>query len=273
MLSRVFLAFKKFSDDGLFTDAAAVAFYTVLSAGPLLVLLMTFLSQFDPALIEMLAKNISNSFGVEGTQILIRASQETKNRIDLSSISGWIGGFTLLISSSLLFTQLQKSFNKVFRTVELKSRKWYELVTQFFIEKILSVSLVFLSIILALISLVLSTTMNIWLPERQMALSTFIDFSVNFFVFTLLFWFVFRWTPDDRIDTKKSLFGAMITCILFLIGKSAIGFYLKTAAISSIYGAAGSLLIILLWVYYSSAVIFIGAELASVWLLRTNTEG
>lgn len=272
MLSRFVRALQKFSDDGLFTDAAAVAFYTLLSGGPLLVLLVTLLSKVDPTLVDSLATEIKLKFGSEGADFLLFASRGTKHRIDLSSVSGWIGGSTLLVSSSLLFAQLQQSFNKIFRSPKMKNRSWFEVILYFAWQKLVSVLLVFLSIVLAVISLVLSSTMNLWLPDRNFFVSFLVDFSINFLVFTLLFWVIFRWTPDARINTKKSFNGAVITSLLFIFGKIIIGFYLGTAAVSSIYGAAGSALILLLWVYYSSAIVFVGAELASVWLLSDQSK-
>lgn len=99
-----------------------------------------------------------------------------------------------------------------------------------------------------------------------------VQWAANFFVFALMFTFIFKLLPDRHVEFSNAIGGGVITTILFVVGKHFIGLYLGQTAVGSAYGAAGSLMVLLVWLYYSALIVFIGAELASALLMQHNRE-
>jgi membrane protein len=119
---------------------------------------------------------------------------------------------------------------------------------------------------LALVSLTASTALS-FLHTPDMAFFRFLNWCLSISLFTLVFAFIYKYLPDVKVSWRQSLLSGVVTALLFTLGKSLIGLYLGTSAIGSAYGAAGSLIVLLVWVYYSSIVVFIGAELT-----RSSTQ-
>lgn len=190
---------------------------------------------------------------------LVAKASETKGSV-LATI---IGIVTLVFGSTGVFVQLQKSLDIIWE-VEVRAKKaWLKSLKDRLFSFGLIISIGFLLLISLLISAALSA-LSSWikanLPDFMMVVFWLISFIINFGVITVLFALMFKILPDAKIRWRGVWFGAMITSILFIFGKFALGLYFGKADPVSAYGAAGSIVLIMLWVNYSSMIVFLGAE-------------
>lgn len=252
-------AIAQFFEDDVPTLAASLSFFTALSLAPLLVILVSVTdfmgAEWQTKLVNEIARLIGTRAS-EGVLLVIRNVSGTRFSGILSTI---ISLGVLFISSTAVFAQLQKSLNKIWRikgpeTIRLGREAWEWLRTRLLslgviigIGFLLLVSLA----ISALLSFVFSNDGHTW----QLA-----NNGIGLLVYTVLFGAIFRILPDKPMFWRDVWPGALLTGILFLIGKWAIGKYLGFSSAAAAYGAAGSLMVLLLWVYYASLVVFLGAE-------------
>jgi membrane protein len=170
----------------------------------------------------------------------------------------------LLFSASNVFGQLKDALDRVWGVAPPpKSGLWHTLQQRFF-----SITLVVGTVFLLIVSLIASTMLtgmtNAIGLEEGLLLGA-LHFVVSFVVITALFALIFKVLPDARVQWRDVWAGAIATAVLFTIGKFLLGWYLGRAATTSVYGAAGSLVALLLWVYYSAQILFLGAEFTQVW--------
>jgi membrane protein len=267
--------FTKWSADKAPRLGAALSYYTVFSLVPLLVMTIAIAGLV---------------FGKEAAQQSIMTQMESlvgpqsaaavKQMLDIAQkpSSGLLASLitlgTLLLGASGVFAQLQDALNTVWG-VEPKAGRgvWGAIKDRFF-----SLVAVLGTGFLLLVSLVLSAALAAfgklftgWLPGHESLLHV-MDFVVSFGVITLLFAMMFKLLPDAKIAWRDVWIGAGLTSLLFTIGKFAIGLYLGKAEIGSAYGAAGSLVILLVWVYYSSQILLFGAEFTAVYANRYGSR-
>ncbi len=260
--------FKEFSADNILKYSASLAYYTVFSIAPLLVIISTLSAIFfgreavQGQVYEQLEGLVGSVAAVQ-IQDIIKNIHLTGNSFFASVVSVII----LLIGATTLFGEVQDSFNKIWG-LRIKAKKvWWKLI----LTRLLSFSLILCIGFIMIVSLVLNALVS--------AFGKFIgryihNFSVYFIeiteallsllVATFLFSLMFKWLPDAKIKWKDVLFGGLITAIFFTLGKLAIGFYLGKSNLTTLYGAAGSIIIIMVWVYYSSIILYLGAEFTKV---------
>jgi membrane protein len=229
---------------------AALAFYSVLSLGPLLLIVVSiaglaFGQEVPRALMLGEIRHLIGNDGAEAIGgMLSRAHTPTS-----SLIGTLIGLVTLFISATGFFAQLQDALNTIWN-VEPKA-------------KILGTGLMLLmSLVVSAGLTALSSYMSNLLP---LALMHIVNIALSFGLITLIFALTFKFLPDVAIAWQDVWIGAVITAGLFVIGKFFIGLYLGHSALMSIYGAAGSLMVILVWIYYSTQIFFFGAEFTQVY--------
>lgn len=259
---------KEFSADNILKYSASLAYYTVFSIAPLLVIISTLSAIFfgreavQGQVYEQL-EGLLGSVAAVQIQDIIKNIHLTGNNFFASVVSVII----LLIGATTLFGEVQDSFNKIWG-LRIKAKKvWWKLI----LTRLLSFSLILCIGFIMIVSLVLNALVS--------AFGKFIgryihNFSVYFIeiteaflsllVATFLFSLMFKWLPDAKIKWKDVLFGGLITAIFFTLGKLAIGFYLGKSNLTTLYGAAGSIIIIMVWVYYSSIILYLGAEFTKV---------
>lgn len=253
----------KWSDDNAARLGASLAFYSILSLGPLLVLLLATAGFVfgEEAARGQIVGQVSGLIGRESAEMVqgLIAASANKGQGLIASLLSFA---TLLIGASGVFSQLQDALNTIWRTDAPQGRRWWHLIT----DRLLSFSVVLLGGVLLVISLLVSTTLTaasehttLLLPTLAIALQT-ANFISSFLVMTVLFALIFKILPDAKIAWRDVWTGAALTAILFTIGKSLIGLYLGYAGVASTYGAAGSVVVILVWVYYSAQILFLGAE-------------
>ena len=259
--------------------AAALAYYTVFSISPLLVIAIAIAGMFfgqDTAQ-EQTLQQLEVLIGSNGTQPIIIALDNMLNNITQPEIRGnasLISIAVLLIGASGIFAQLQDAFNTIWQ-VEPHPGKG---LLHFIRRRLLSFLMVLAIGILLILSLIFSTVVS--------ALSTYkVDFLPNwaivwesidsvFFLalMTFLFGLMFKYVPDIKIKWKDIWVGASITSVLFSFGKFLLGWYIQKGGLGSAYGAAGSLIVFLAWVYYSTQIILLGAEFTKVYTIMYGSK-
>jgi membrane protein len=197
--------------------------------------------------------------------------QDTIRNIHLSkgSFAGTVTGvIALLIGATGIFGEIQDSLNKIWG-LKLKARKvWWKLL----LNRLLSFSLVLSLGFVLMVSLVLNalvagigTHLDRYVSGSAVMLIPLFNLIMSVVVETILFAAIFKVLPDAKIKLKDVITGAFITAVLFTVGKWAIGFYIGKTNLATMYGAAGSVVIMLVWTYYSSAILYLGAEFTKVY--------
>lgn len=263
----------KFWEDSPFQLSAALSFYTVLSLSPLVLIVVAAAGLVwgeQPVRSELL-NQIQDLIGHAGAET-VRTILESSTLSGQSVASMTAGVITLLFGATTVFAQLQSSLNQIWgvktavNTVTRRGLLWSLIRT-----RLLSLALVLAVGFLLLVSLVVSATLaalqgylSRTFPAGG-ALWQVLNFLIALLVISILIAMVYRVLPDVRLDWPDVWVGAIITSILFGVGKSLIGLYLGHASIGSSYGAAGSLVVFLVWIYYSSLIMFFGAEITFVY--------
>ncbi len=255
---------------------AAFAYYTIFSLAPLLIVAITIAGFVfgDKAASGQIQKEISGMIGPDAAtmiQNMIDSASKSKNTGIFASVASIA---TLLLGSSALFGQLQESLNTIWEVAPKPSGG----IMQMLIQRLLSFSMVLGVGFVLLVSLVLSAGitaaghfMGDYLPMPEGTLQL-LNFVVSFFIVTLLFALIFKVLPDAEVKWHDVWIGAAITSLLFALGRYGLSIYLGRAGVSSAYGAAGSLVLILLWVYYAAQILFFGAEFAQVYANRYGSR-
>lgn len=270
-------AVNDFFNDECTTMAAALSYYTVFALPPLLLLVVMIVGAvMDPkdvreALHGQLGSLLGQAGGDEIRTILEKA-QETKTPDAGRPVAAILGVATLLLGATGVFGQLQGALNKVW---EVKPDPAQGGVKNFLVKRIFSFGMVVAIAFLLLVSLALTAAisavgdvMGRMVPGLGEILLHVLNFAVSFGVITLLFAAMFKIVPDAEVAWRDVWVGALVTGLLFMIGKSAIGFYLGRSNPGEVFGAAGSLAILLVWIYYASMIVFFGAEFTQIWADR-----
>ncbi len=263
----------KFFDDSPFEMSAALSFYTVLSLSPLLLIVVAAAGLVwgeEPVRAEILSQ-MRALVGAEGAEVVSTVLAHSA----LSGHSGSsivIGIVTLLFGATTVFAQLQSALNRIWNvqtSVDATNRP--TLLWSLIRTRLVALALVFALGFLLLVSLVVSAGLSALHGYLSRAfhggalLWQGVNFLVSLIVISFLIAMVYRVLPDVRLGPADVWSGALVTAILFSIGKFLIGLYLGQASIGSAYGAAGSLVVFLLWIYYSSLIMFLGAEITAVY--------
>jgi membrane protein len=253
---------------------AALAFYSILSIAPLLIVSLAIAALIfgDKAEGEMMAQltGLVGEQGAGAISTMLHHAQKPGTGI-VATVFGMI---TLLFGASGVFAQLQEAMNEIWEVPPKKSSGIWDMIR----GRFLSFAMVLGTGFLLLVSLILSAVISgigSFIGDQWPAFEPIGQLSnmvVSFLVVTLLFAMIFKLLPDTSIAWRDVWVGALITAILFTIGKFFIGLYLGKAAVGSAYGAAGSLVVLLIWIYYSAQILFFGAELTQVYARRYGTQ-
>jgi membrane protein len=255
---------KNWLDSQAFIYAAALAFFTVFSIAPVVILVVALLGLFlgeDVARAELMAQ-LEAALGSQALSAVETAIENS--RIEDSGIGPMVAGFAATaLGATTVFAQMQKSLNQIWDVAPRPSRNSLWL---FIKARLLSLTMVLSIGFILLVSLMLGVVVRAvvahaeqWLPIPGWTLLG-VEPIISLAVITLLFAAIFRILPDVILRWKDVIAGALITAVLFTVGKSLIAWYLANTAAASAYGAAGSLVLLLLWVNYSSLILLIGAS-------------
>lgn len=261
--------FKAFGEDNGMKLSASLAYYTIFSIGPLLLLLMSLAGIFlGEEAIE--GKVFGQLKGLLGTNAAAQVQDIIKNiRVSGgSNLALTISVITLVIGATTVFIEMQDSLNMIWELKAKPKRGWVAFLKNRLISSSLIISLGFLLVVSLLVNGVIQALMD-KLARHFSSLTEIlliiINLVVTFLVITVLFGIIFKFLPDAKIKWKHVRAGAIFTAVLFMLGRYLIGLYIQFSATESTYGAAGSLIVILLWVYYSAVILYIGAEFTQVY--------
>lgn len=258
------------------TMGAALAFYTVFSVAPILIIAIGVVGMVigaDTVRANLLPQmqNLLGDAGAAAVQTLLSSA----NYLGKSRSATAIGVGTLLIGASTVFVELQSSLDRIWGIPKRnRGRGLFRIVR----SRFLSLGLVFGVGFLLMVSLLVSTVLaalGAWLAfylgEWQASIVA-VDVAVSVIISTVLFALVYKYVPQERLNWRDVWVGSLVTAVLFNIGKFAIGYYLGKSAFSSVYGAAGSLLVLLLWTYYSAQIFLFGAEVTKSYACIVGTR-
>jgi membrane protein len=248
--------------------SAALSYYTIFSLAPLLIIIISLSGIFfgDEAVNGRIFGQIS---GLVGSEAALQIQEIIKNvKLSNSNTYAAIFGITiLLIGASGVFAEIQDSINFIWG-IEAKPKRG---LMKYIYNRVMSFSMIGSVGFLLLVGLIVNSLVDVLssrlaeiFPKDLVYLFYVVNVLLVFGIITTLFTIIFKTLPDGKIDLRDCAIGASFTSVLFMIGKFAIGFYLGSYNMASIYGAAGSIIIILLWVYYSAIILYFGAEFTKV---------
>jgi membrane protein len=259
--------FKDFGEDKVPRLAAALAYFTIFSIGPLLLIALSIASLlFDQAQVrEQMLSTIGGLVGETGSKTIGEAL-DNANKGSGNIVAASIGIVTLVMGASGVFGQLKDALNTIW---EVKPKEGQGILGMLR-ERFLSFTMVLGTGFLLLVSLVVSAGiaalgkfLTSVLPGGDIV-GQIVNIAVTLGIITLMFCLLFKFLPDVRVEWKDVLVGSFITAILFTVGQIALGVYLGSGSVGTAFGAAGSIVIVLVWIYYSALIFFIGAELTQV---------
>jgi membrane protein len=268
---------KEWQNDQAARLAAALAYYATFSLAPLLVLVLAIAGLVggrDAAqgLVMAQIEDLVGEEGKEFVQSMIENAAATPTGVTASIL----GSVTLLVGALGAFNELQNALDRIWDVEPKPITRWSLRVQRFIFKRLLSFSMVLGIGFLLLISLVISAALSALseylgrIPLFSELMLQTLHLIISLGLITFLFAMIFRFIPDVEIRWRNVWLGAAITAILFTIGKTLIGIYLGRAEVSSTFGAAGSLAVLMIWVYYSSQILFLGAEFTQVFTKRSG---
>lgn len=265
-------AFLEFFEDNAMKLSASLSYYTVFAIGPLLLVIISFIGLFvdKQTVTGTLSEQLQKLLGAQGAEqivSIIDALQKSQNAEKFSVI----GLVTLFISATAVFLEIQDSINYIWSVKAKPKKGWLKIIT----NRLLSFSLIIGLGFLLIVSLLANTLADLLadrigrlLGHGEAILLQGTGIIILFLIITLLFGIIYKVLPDAKIHWRDALVGASFTGVLFLIGKFLIGFYLGNSEVGDTYGTAASIIIILLWVYYSGIILYFGAEFTKVWAVN-----
>ena len=262
---------KSLSADKIPKQSASLAYCTLFSMGPMLLVIIFFtdLVWRDAVAEGIIVQQLTNLIGRESAQQIQQIIQNAS--IDSSTAFAAITGFiALLLGASAVFTEIQDTLNHIWHLQLKKNAGWLKVL----LTRVLSFSIVVSLSFLLLVSLVLNALLEALMGRLQdlfpgvaITLIYVLNLVITLGVTTILFGIIYKVLPDARIRWKDILPGALFTAILFMLGKFGITLYITQTNIGSTYGAAGSIVVLLVWVYYSSIILYFGAEFTKFYTL------
>lgn len=244
--------------------SASLSYYTVFSMAPLLLLIISLAGAFFGREASE-GRIFAEINGLIGNEAALQVQEIIRN-LELSgktTLSVFIGAVTLVIGATTVFGEIQDSINIIWRVKAKPKKGWLKLIKDRLLSGSIIVGLGFLLIVSLIINgalVALNDIFKKYFPDLTIVIFNILNVVVSFMVITVLFGVIFKVLPDAKIKWRHVRAGAFFTALLFMLGRYLIGLYIETTAAGSPYGAAGSIIIILLWVYYTAAILYFGAE-------------
>ena len=265
-------SFKGFGEDKLTKLSGSLAYCTVFSFGPLLIVIIFLSSIFfgqqavEGKIYAQLANFLGHDSALQLQEIIKKATISGKG-----TLAAIIGFITLLFAATTVFAEIQDSINTIWRLKPKPKKGWLKLLKNRAVSFSVIVSLGFLLVISLAITAVIDALSNYLksaFPDIAVVFFYILNQVITLLVVTVIFAVVFKVLPDARIRWRDVFAGALVTAVLFMLGKFAISFYISKASIGDTYGAAGSLVILLVWTYYSSLILYFGAEFTKAYAMK-----
>ena len=269
-------SFKGFSNDRITKMSSSLSYYTLFSMAPLLIIIISLSGIFlgQDAAQGKIYNQLSNFIGSN-------AASQLQTMIQNASLSGKskfaaiIGIVTLIIGATTVFAQIQDTINYIWGIKPKPKKGWLNFLKNRFLSFSVIIGLAFL----LLVSLTLSTlidgfsdALKAHFPQITVVFLYIINTLITLIVTALIFGAIFKVLPDAKIRWKDVLTGAITTAVLFMLAKFGISFYISKSNVGTTYGAAGSLVILLLWVYFSAMILYFGAEFTKAYAVEFGAE-
>ncbi|MEJ7587457.1 MAG: YihY/virulence factor BrkB family protein [Ferruginibacter sp.] len=266
----------EFFDDNVLKYSASLSYYTVFSLAPMIIIIINicgwlFGREATQGQVYSEIKDLVGSNAAIQIQDIIKNTHLTKN----TPIATIVNSAILVIGGTAIFGEIQDSLNKIWG-LKIKTKKaWWKLILSRLISFSLIISLGFVlmvSLLLNALIAIIGNHLNKLVSGVGRIFIPVIDNLVTFIITTIVFAVIFKVLPDAKIKWKDVSVGAFITAILFTLGKIGIGWYLGQSNLATLYGAAGSVVIIMVWAYYSSVILYLGAECTKVYATQYGTK-
>jgi len=257
-------SFIGFDNDKVFKLSGSLAYFTIFSIGPMLII-MIFLADLFYGREAVEGTVYGQIKGFVGAEAALQIQQIIKNATlsGKSHLTAIIGFVTLLVGATTVFAEIQDSVNAIWNLKPKPKKGWLKMLLNRLLSFSVVVGLGFILLVSLIVNGLIEGLMN-RLQERYPEMAVIIIYILNllitFVVISFLFAIIFKVLPDAVIKWRDVLVGAMVTAILFMLGKFGISFYIGNSNIGSTYGAAGSIVVLLVWVYYSALILYFGAE-------------
>lgn len=263
--------FREWQADRVPVLAAALAYYTLFSLAPLLIIIIAVLGLFlgQSSVQAELLEQFRSLFGARVADI-VATMIENRELAQGGVLATVVGILLLLLGATGVLVQLQKALNAIWKVSPETDKGLWFLIR----KRLLAFGMILGIGFLLLVSLVIPAAISVLeqsLPQRfpgSAALWQWLTFALSLGIIMLLFALIFKFLPDAEVRWQDVWTGAAITALLFTIGKTLIGLYLGRSGVASAYGAAGSLVLLLLWVYYSAQILLLGGEFTQVYARR-----
>src|ERR1043166_8252513 len=263
-------------EDEPFQLAAALSYYTLFSLAPLLIIAISMAGLVfgREAATNQVVHTIQGFVGLDSAKAVQDIIQNASNKPKTGMVSTAVGIAILLFGAGGVVGQLQTSLNKIWGVTAKKGRGLWGIIKERFVSYGMVLGVGFLLLVSLVISAFLTGLTQLMgsLVGGAAVIAHLLDIVVSFGFVTMLFAMIYKFLPDVEIEWRNVWVGAAVTAFLFTVGKFAIGLYLGTSGVTSAFGAAGALITVLLWVYYSSLIFFFGAEFTQVHATRTGSE-
>ncbi|GEO12271.1 YihY/virulence factor BrkB family protein [Segetibacter aerophilus] len=269
-------SFKGMGEDKITKMAGSLAYYTVFSLAPLLIMVISLCGIFlgREAVEGQIYGQLKNFVGADTAaqmqEIIKNASLTGKSRLAVI-----IGSITLLIGATTVFAEIQDSINTIWGLKPKPKKGWLKMLQNRFLSFSVIASLGFLLLVsLGVTALIdgLSDHLKAYFPDVTIVIFTLINILITLIVTALIFAVIFKVLPDAKIKWRDVFAGAIATSLLFMVGRFGISIYISKSNIGSTYGTAGSLVVLLIWVYYSSIILYFGAEFTKSYALKYGAE-
>ena len=265
-------SFSAFGEDKVTKLSGSLAYSTVFSLGPLLIVIISLCGIFlgREAVQGEIYAQLKNFVGGD-------TADQLQGIIKNASISGHskmaaiIGGGALLVGATAIFSEIQDSINTIWGIKPKPKKGWVKFLKNRFLSFSLIVGLGFLLLVSLSINTLIdgfNAKMQLWFPHISIAVFYIVNLVMTAVIITSIFAVIFKVLPDADIMWRDVAAGAFTTAILFMLGKMGISYYISKSNVGSTFGAAGSLVVLLVWVYYSSIILYFGAEFTKAYSIK-----
>lgn len=244
----------KVDQDNLFLLSSSISYYSAVAIAPFLLILLAVASVIGDE-VQSKVIDLASNFSFEVGQMVSLIFQNVNEGVNLGSVSGLVGIVVLLFVASLVFLQMRYAFDVIYGHHENKVRYtiWHHIL-----EKLFAMFVVFVAGLFLIVSSSIPGILRVIFPSSNFAATAF---ALNVVIYVTMFWGIHMFTPSRRPGKKNALIMAVLSSLFFIIGNMLMGIYFRNVATSSIYGAAGTLFVFLIWSYYSSFTMFLSVEI------------
>lgn len=265
-------SFTGFSDDNVMNMSGSLAYATIFSFAPFLIVLLGLAGWFlGEDAVEGRMFDTLNNYLSRNTSEFIQTIVQNASVSGKSELATWIGIATLLFSATTVFAQIQTSINTIWSIKPKPKKSWLKMIMNRLLSFSMILSLGFLLLVFFGVNTLIdafSDRLMGWYPDIAKVIFYIINLILTISIITLIFAAIFKFLPDAKIRWKDVWVGSLTTAILFTIGRYLITIYVNNSNFESTYGAAASFVVLLVWIYYSSVILYFGAEFTKSWAIE-----